>query len=274
MHVLPQALGAQYLVVEAGRRCKPQLRRSGDGSVLASSTPQLRRLRADLRTARPNCCSARTRRISGGCSGCSRTAGYFKDGINDYIVDGDARGGQPGAAIGTKVAAHYRADGAGRRRRSSCALRLTRRTSAAGGLDDFDAIIGMRREPRPTSSTPRCSRTSPIPMRGCAASGARRHAVDRSSSITSTSRNGCDGDPLQPPPPAARQHGRNADWRAPEQRRHRLDAGQMGVPVVRRLGPGLSLRRAGADRSGFRQGPAAAADARVVHAPERPVAGL
>ena len=68
--------------------------------------------------------------------------------------------------------------------------------------------------------------------------------------------------------------GRNHEWDAPLQRRRHLDAGQVGVPVVRRLGPGLPLRAAGAGRSGLRQGAARADAARVVHAPERPAAGL
>ncbi len=83
-----------------------------------------------------------------------------------------------------------------------------------------------------------------------------------------------DGDPAQPPPPAERRHGRNADWRHLEQRRRHLDAGQVGVPLVRRLGPRLPLHPARADRPGVRQGAARAADARVVHAPQRPAAGL
>ena len=61
---------------------------------------------------------------------------------------------------------------------------------------------------------------------------------------------------------------------ASQQRRHHLDAGQVGVSLVRRVGPGVPLDSAGADRPGVRQGAARAADARVVHAPERPAAGL
>ena len=53
------------------------------------------------------------------------------------------------------------------------------------------------------------------------------------------------------------------------QRRHHLDAGQVGVPVVRRLGPGLPHRRAGAGRLRLRQGPAAADAAQPLRPPER-----
>ena len=52
------------------------------------------------------------------------------------------------------------------------------------------------------------------------------------------------GDPLQPPPPESRKHGRNSDWRHLDSRRHHVDAGQMGISLVRGLGPRLPLRHA------------------------------
>ena len=64
--------------------------------------------------------------------------------------------------------------------------------------------------------------------------------------------------PLAPP----RQHGRD------------LDAGHLGVPLVRGLGPRVPLRRARPRRPGVREGAAAAALPRVVHAPERAAARL
>ncbi len=51
--------------------------------------------------------------------------------------------------------------------------------------------------------------------------------------------------------------------------RHHVDARQVGVPVVRRLGPRLPLRRARARRPGLRQVPADPALPGVVPAPER-----
>ena len=56
--------------------------------------------------------------------------------------------------------------------------------------------------------------------------------------------------------------------------RHHVDARQVGVPVVRGLGPRLPLRGPGPRGSGLRQVPAAAAVPRVVPAPERRAAGL
>ena len=57
---------------------------------------------------------------------------------------------------------------------------------------------------------------------------------------------------------------------APQQRRHHLDAGQVGVPLVRGLGSRLPLRRAGGDRRRVRQAAARPARPRVVPAPQRP----
>ncbi len=101
---------------------------------------------------------------------------YFKDGINDYIVDGNPEAVNP-ARLGTKVAAHYRlnlpAGGNARVR-----LRLTR-DGANPGFDDFSNVLcrAPRRGRRVlcrTATGHRRSRyatgTSPI---------ARRHAVDQ-----------------------------------------------------------------------------------------------
>ena len=82
------------------------------------------------------------------------------------------------------------------------------------------------------------------------------------------------GDPGQPPPPPERAARPQPRVAASQQRRHHLDAGQVGVSLVRRLGPGVPLHPARADRPRVRQAAARAADARVVHAPQRPAAGL
>ena len=60
----------------------------------------------------------------------------------------------------------------------------------------------------------------------------------------------------------------------PVQPRRHLDARQVGVPLVRRLGPGPALRDPGPRRPRVRQGAAAPGHARVVHAPQRPAPGL
>ena len=65
-----------------------------------------------------------------------------------------------------------------------------------------------------------------------------------------------EGDPVQPAPPRSRLTGRNAEWVHTIMARHRLDARQMGVSVVRRLGLGLPSDHAGPYRHRGRQAPA------------------
>src|SRR5262249_8639138 len=68
--------------------------------------------------------------------------GFFKDGLNDYVVDAKQDAVNP-TATGTKAAAHYRlAIGGG----ASARVRLRLRPDAAnGGLDDFDEVMAQRR---------------------------------------------------------------------------------------------------------------------------------
>ena len=83
-----------------------------------------------------------------------------------------------------------------------------------------------------------------------------------------------DGDPAGPPPPDVALERPQPRVDAPEQHGRHLDAGHVGVPLVRGLGPRLPLRRARARRPGVREGAAHPALPRVVHAPERPAARL
>src|SRR6201987_4728608 len=74
--------------------------------------------------------------------GVDAPARHFKDGINDYIVNGDTGAVKPDRR-GTKVAAHHYlrlAAGESRRLRT----RLTR-ADQASGLDDFDRVFDQRR---------------------------------------------------------------------------------------------------------------------------------
>src|SRR5262249_20271862 len=60
----------------------------------------------------------------------------------------------------------------------------------------------------------------------------------------------------------------------PLQRGCDLHARQVGISLVCRVGPGFSLRTAGTSRLRVCEGPARAFAARMVHAPERAIAGL
>ena len=83
-----------------------------------------------------------------------------------------------------------------------------------------------------------------------------------------------DGDPAMPPPPASRLGRAQRGVAPPLQPRRHLDARQVGVPLVRRLGSGVPHDPLRAHRSELRQGAAHLADARVVHAPERAAPGV
>ena len=176
---------------------------------------------------------------------------------------------------GTKCAAlHHASTSSGGRAALRFALRLRPRSRGRRVVDGLRRAV--RRPPRGGRRVLRHSAaaTSPIRTRGWC-SGRRSPACSGpSSSTTSTCARWLAGDPAQPPPPPeppARPQQRLA---ASEQRRHHLDAGQVGISLVRRLGPRLPLRHLRADRPGIRQAAARAADARMVHAPERPAARL
>ena len=134
---------------------------------------------------------------------------YFKDGINDYIVNGDQNAVNP-ARLGTKAAVHYQMSlPAG----GSAKLRL-RLAGAAGeaGFADFDAIVDRRRvEADEFYAALHRDITDPDTRR------VHRQAI---AGMLWTKQfyyfdipEWLDGDPLQPPPPEPRKHGRNADWR-------------------------------------------------------------
>ena len=118
------------------------------------------------------------------------------------------------------------------------------------------------------------ARPRPTPTPARAAPGVRRNDLEQAVLLLRHAASGCNGDATQLAPPAQRQHGPQPRMGASQQRRHHLDAGQVGVPVVRRVGPRVPLHSARADRPGVRQGAARAAHARVVHASERADARL
>src|SRR5215813_13921004 len=133
---------------------------------------------------------------------------YFKDGINDYLVDGKADAVNP-ERRGTKVAAHYRLSlapaGSARTR-----IRLTS-DGDLGGLDCFDDTIEQRRV--------EADEFYASLQQDIADPDARLVQRQALAGMMWTKQfyyidvpEWLDGDPLQPPPPASRQHGRNADW--------------------------------------------------------------
>ena len=137
------------------------------------------------------------------------TGEYFKDGINDYIVNGDRHAVNP-AQLGTKAAAHYQlnlpAGGSARIR-----LRLSGDTINADFVD-FDAILDRRRA--------EADEFYAVLQRGLDDPEMRLVHRQAIAGMLWTKQfyyfdipEWLDGDPAQPPPPEARKHGRNADWR-------------------------------------------------------------
>ena len=78
-----------------------------------------------------------------------------------------------------------------------------------------------------------------------------------------------EGDPVAAASAAGPQGRPQLGLGAPLQPRRHLDAGQVGVPLVRRVGPGVPHGPVRADRSRLRQAAADPPPARVVHASQR-----
>jgi len=142
-----------------------------------------------------------TRRLYG-----SADVGYFKDGINDRIVDGN-RGAVNPAQVGTKVAAHCRADLApGGKAQFRCRLTVIEEG------EEFDTVMRRRRG--------EADEFYEAIQYGIADADERRVQRQAFAGLLWSKQFYCldvrewlQGDPLMPPPPASRLHGRNSDWR-------------------------------------------------------------
>ena len=140
---------------------------------------------------------------------------YPKDGINDHVVTGAATVNPEG--YGTKAALRYRltvpAQG-----KAELRLRLHRPAEAQGtaGADwsgaAFDAVVAAREADAlefyealaPAGTTPEAMQ---ILRQACAG------LVWSKQMYPYNVRRWLDGDPGEPPPPEAHQHGRNSNWR-------------------------------------------------------------
>ena len=145
------------------------------------------------------------------------------------------------------------ADGSARRRRGD------RRAHAARGGRRV-----LRRDPSAEGDRRRAAG---------AAAGAGRHAVDEADLPVRRHAVAGRRQPDMPPPRVATAHPQRA-LAASELDAHPVDAGQVGVPVVRGVGPGVPLRRDRAGRSGVREGEPVGAAVRAVPAPQRADPGL
>ncbi len=278
LHVLPHAVVPQHLVVglragRAGARGGPGRTCRRDPPARAAPRRALLVRRRDRRTCGRGPAVHRERdehraavRRSESRSATSRTASTRRSSHGRLDrVNATVRG--------TKAAAHFAADAAARRRAGACASASPTRALDAP-FDDFDAHRSRRESAKPTSSTRPCS---PAPVRrparvqrqafaGSAVEQAvlslRRRAVARRATRPARRR------------PPQRRHGRNADWAHLLQPRRPVDAGQVGVSLVRRLGLGVPPLPLALVDPEWAKRQLRAADARVVHAPERPAPGL
>jgi hypothetical protein len=137
--------------------------------------------------------------------------GYFKDGINDFVVSGRQDAVNPDG-VGTKAAAHYRLVVAGG---GSARVRLRLRAEAEAGdlddFDDFDAIMSRRRS-EANAFYAALQADVPDPDARLVQRQALAGMLWSKQFYYFDIPQWLNGDAGQPPPPAARRGGRNADW--------------------------------------------------------------
>jgi hypothetical protein len=204
VHLLPQLWARNIWSWKPGVE-KPVLRRDGATEIVARH-PQMPSMRLVCDGA-PELLFCDNESNAGRLWG-QAGRGYFKDGINDCVVNGRQDAVNPDG-IGTKAAAHYRlALGTG----ESARLRLRfRPDQTMGGLDDFDAIMALRRNEADEFYG---ALQADVPegdarlVQRQALAGMLWSKQFYYFDIPEWLR----GDALQPDPPAARRRGRNADW--------------------------------------------------------------
>ena len=147
-----------------------------------------------------------TRRLYGYDNG-SR---YAKDGINDYVVKGDAAAVNPNRT-GTKAAARYRLSiGAGQT--AAVRLRLTNAAPTAHALTaEFDAIFAARK----TEADEFYAQVIPAALSDDARNVMRQSfggLLWSKQFYHYVVRDWLEGDETNPPPPGERNNGRNSQW--------------------------------------------------------------
>ena len=210
--------------------------------------------------------SSATTRRTGSLFGSAESPPYPKDGINDHVRTAPRRStrSRPGP-----------------RQRSTTASRSPparpRRSSSASATSDAGLGADFARDPRRRERGGRRVLRRAHARRLRRGRGARPPPGARRDALVEAvlplrRRRWLDGDPRSRRRRPSARPGRNSRLAAPQQPRRDLDARHVGVPVVRGVGPRVPLRRARARRPGVREGAAAPARPRVVHAPERAAA--
>jgi hypothetical protein len=193
-----------------GYSAKPRLARVADGQVLAEHA-SLGRFRWTMAGA-PELLFTENETNAERLYGSPNASPHVKDAFHAHVVNGRAGAVSP-AGVGTKAAARYRLDiPAGESR--TVRLRLTAEAEAVGEPfgEPFERTFRARRDEADAFYA------SLLPEN----LSAEERAVMRQAyaGLLYTKqffhhdvRAWLEGDPAQPPPPAARQRGRNADWR-------------------------------------------------------------
>ncbi len=205
LHVLPQ-LWARNTWSWKPDSMRPQLVARADDSISVDH-PQFPHLRLYFE-GRPKFLSCENETNVRRLWGMDAPGHYFKDGINDYVVNGDTAAVNP-ENRGTKVAAHYCvALPAEESRRLRARFTVD---GAASGLDGFDRIFDERRaeadefyaELQRDIADPDARLVQRQALAGMLWSK-QFYYIDIPEWLN--------GDPLQPEPPRSRRLGRNADW--------------------------------------------------------------
>jgi hypothetical protein len=204
LHIIPQLWARNTWSWKPGSE-KPVLQPDGASEILATH-PQMppMRLVCDGAPELLFCDNeSNTNRLWG-----RHSAGFFKDGINDYVVQGNRDAINP-AEVGTKAGARYRLVIAGG---GSIRLRLRLAPeNAKRSLRDFDTILEGRR-----ADADEYYRLLQADIPDADARLVQRQAL--AGMLWSKQFYYFDipewlnGDPQQPRPPEQRRQGRNADW--------------------------------------------------------------
>ena len=196
---------------------RPRLRPRGGAGCRRRDRARRAELRArggSTATGSRACSSPRTTPTRARLFGAT-TDGFFKDGINDAVVNGQMSAVNAGG-VGTKAAAHYQmvvpAGGSVELR-----LRLSDRVPSAWVNEAPSTRPSSGFVPTPPGRGRRVLRDGHprVPLAGCThrdAAIARGRAVVQAVLSLRRAATGSSGDPAQPPPPGERCNGRNHEW--------------------------------------------------------------
>jgi hypothetical protein len=216
LHVLPHFWARNTWSWDT-TRAKAEMRRDGD-SVIASNTELPHRYRwtvqpqADSATGAPPqwlFCENDTNieRLFG-----DEGEGPYKDGINDFLVEGKVDAVRRGPnAFGTKVASHWRIEMPGHGKRT-IGMRLKRETNSFAPAQGFDEVFEQRIAEADAFYD---ALQSNVPDKD----GKQIHRQALAGLIWSKQfyhfdvKRWLNGDASQPTPPESRRTGRNSDWR-------------------------------------------------------------